>query len=229
MLSARQRQLGPRTGYTGSEVFLSLVDGNAAPFSTELRQLQVHCLCSNRDLPLLMPIGRSETDFTLEIGAPVSSVRGLVGPTSPRPSVAEGDVAWKLISHLSLNYLSITDSAEEDRVGADGLRELLRLYADAAEPGITRQIDGIRNISSRPIVRRLPGGGQAAVARGVEIELLVDESAFEGTGCFPLGAVLSHFFAKYVSINSFVETVLSTEQRGTVMRWSMMPGLRPLT
>jgi type VI secretion system protein ImpG len=228
LLSARQRQMGPRTGYTGSEVFLSLVDRNAAPFSTELRQLQVQCLCSNRDLPLLMPVGRSETDFTLEIGAPVSSVRCLVGPTAPRPSAAEGDVAWKLISHLSFNYLSITDSTEEDRDGADGLRELLRLYADSTEPGVTRQIEGIRNISSRPIVRRLPGGGQAAVARGIEIELLVDESAFEGTGCFPLGAVLSHFFAKHVSINSFVETVLSTQQRGAVMRWPMMSGLRPL-
>jgi type VI secretion system protein ImpG len=228
LLSTRQRQQGTRTSYVGSEVFLSLVDRKAAPFSLELRQLQVRCLCSNRDLPLLMPIGRSETDFTLEIGAPVSSVRCIAGPSRPHPSVAEGDIAWKLVSHLSLNYLSITDSTEEDREGADALRELLHLYADMGEPAIARQVDGVRSVTSRPVVRRLPGGGQAAVARGIEVGLLFDESAFEGVGCFPLAAVLSRFFAKYVSINSFTETTLSTQQRGAVMRWPMSPGRRPL-
>jgi type VI secretion system protein ImpG len=229
LLSSRERQQGTRTAYIGSEAFLSLVDRGAAPFSQRLRQLEVRCLCSNRDLSLLVPIGRDETDFTLEIGAPVSSVRCIAGPTPPHSSNAQGDVAWKLISHLSLNYLSIVDSTEVNREGADGLRELLRLYADTREPAIARQIEGVSRVSSRPVVRRLPGGGQAAVARGIEIELFVDESAFEGVGCFPLAAVLSQFFAKYVSINSFTETVLSTLQRGPVMRWPMQPGRRALT
>jgi type VI secretion system protein ImpG len=229
LLSARQRQKGPRTGYVGSEVFLSLVDRASLSHSTNMRQLQVRCLCSNRDLPLLLRTRGGETDFTLEIGAPVSSVRCITGPTRPHASAAEGDVAWKLISHLALNYLSITDNTEANREGASSLRDLLGLYADLGEPAVARQVEGVRSITSRPVVRRLPGGGQAAVARGTEINLLFDESAFEGIGCFPLGAVLSQFFAKYVSINSFTETVLSTQQRGAVMRWPMMPGRRPLT
>lgn len=229
MESTRQKRNGPRTGYVGTETMLSLVDDRAAPFPVEMRQLQTRCLCSNRDLPVLMPVGIDQTDFNMEIGAPVRSVRCLVSPTKPRPSAAEGDVAWKLISHLSLNYLSITDCRDEDRQGADALRQLLRLYGEPTSASISRQIDGVRSVESASVVRRLPGGGQASVARGIEIRLLLDETAFEGIGCFPLAAVLSAFFGKYVSINSFTELTLETPQRGTVARFPISIGRRRLS
>ena len=105
LLSTRQQRYGPRSNYVGSEVFVSLVDASEAPYSTDLRQLAVTTLCTNRDLPLHMPVGAGKTDFTLESGAPVDSIRCIVGPSKPKPSYAEGDTAWRLISHLSLNYL----------------------------------------------------------------------------------------------------------------------------
>ena len=52
-------------------------------------------------------------------------------------------------------------------------------------------------------------------------------SAFEGTGVFLLGTVLEQFFARYVSLNSFTETVLRTVDRGEVKRWPIRIGLRP--
>ncbi len=225
LASSRQKMKGARSGYLGSEVFLSLVDRNAAPYPDDLRQVSVQCLCTNRDLPLLMPLGKGETDFTLDIGAPVLATRCLIGPTRPRPSPVHGDVAWKLISHFTLNYLSITDSADGN--GAEALRELLSLYAELGEASVTKQIEGVKSVASTPIVRRLPGGGQSAIARGLEIAVTFDEAAFEGIGAFLLGAVLSHFFSKYVSINSFTETVVKTLDRGEVVRWPMMVGRRP--
>jgi type VI secretion system protein ImpG len=60
----------------------------------------------------------------------------------------------------------------------------------------------------------------------LRILLTLDESMFEGTGVFLLGSVLEQFFAKYVSINSFTETVLKTAERGEVMRWPARMGLR---
>ncbi|MBM2716061.1 type VI secretion system baseplate subunit TssF [Mesorhizobium caraganae] len=228
LLSEHQRLNGARTDYGGTETFISLVDRRAAPHSVNRRQLSVRCLCSNRHLPLLLPIGHKETDFTLEIGAPVIATRCLSLPTKPRHSFATGDVAWKLISHLSLNYLSITNSDNNGHGGAEALRELLRLYVDPGETFASRQIDGIREVQSRPVDRRLPGGGQAAVARGIEISVVLDEAAFEGVGIFPLASVLNQFFAKYVSINSFTEMVISTLQRGRVMRWPIMIGRRTI-
>ncbi len=108
------------------------------------------------------------------------------------------------------------------------MRALLRLYADPSDASAMQQVAGTRNIRSRPIVRRLPSGGLAAVARGLEIEIALDEAAFEGIGCFPFAAVLNHFFAQYVSINAFTESVLRTTQRGEIMRWPMKLGRRRL-
>jgi type VI secretion system protein ImpG len=227
LLSARQNLHGSRSSYAGSEIFVSLVDRNAAPVSPDLRQLAITCLCTNRDLPLLMPIGGDAPDFTLEIGAPVQAVRCLVGPTRPRSSSVHGNTAWQLISHLSLTYLSITDREGAEGEGADALREMLRLYADQSDPAVARQVEGIRSVTSVPVVRRLPGGGQSAIARGLEVTLTLDEAAFEGTGVHPLGAVLSHFFARHVGINSFTETVAWIDGRGEAMRWPMQAGRRP--
>jgi type VI secretion system protein ImpG len=181
-------------------------------------------LCTNRDLPLQMPVGTGKTDFTLESGAPVQAVRVRAGPTAPRPSSAHGDTAWRLIDHLSLNYLSIADT--EGGKGAAALRELLTLYGDLASANVRKQVEGIRQVSSRPIVRRLPGVRPVTYARGLEITVECDETAFEGTGAFLLGGVLERFFARYCTVNGFTETVLKSD-RGELMRWPATIGRRP--
>jgi type VI secretion system protein ImpG len=224
LLSGREKQRGRRSNYGGSEVYLSLVDAKAAPYRSDLRQLAVETLCTNRDLPMQMGVGRSDTDFTLESNAPVVSVRCLAGPTPPRPSRAEGEMSWRIVSHLSLNYLSIVDSGNGQ--GAKALTDLLRLYGDANDPRIRKQIEGLVSIASRPIVRRVARAGPVAFARGLEVTLTFEEAAFEGTGVFLLGAVMDVFFSKYVSINSFTETAIRTKERGEIVRWPARMGLR---
>lgn len=226
LLSTRQQRYGPRSNYVGSEAFVSLVDAAEAPYSTELRQLAVTTLCTNRDLPLHMPVGAGKTDFTLESGAPVDLIRCIVGPSKPKPSYAEGDTAWRLISHLSLNYLSLVDSDEQK--GAAALRELLRLYGYITEAHIEKQIEGILSVAAIPITRRMPITGPITFGRGLEVTVTMDEPSFEGTGCFLLGAILEDFFAKYVSINAFTETVIRTDKRGEIMRWPVRIGRRQM-
>ena len=225
-LGAKQRRQGPRTSYIGSEAFVSLVDGEEAPFSGELKQLGLNILCTNRDLPLQMPVGVGPTDFYLQSGAPVESVRCIIGPTAPRSSRVRRETAWHLISHLALNYLSLTDNDNEQ--GAAGLRQLLKLYGDVAEPHIRKQIEGVLSIATAPLIRPIHGRGPVFFCRGLEITTTFDESAFEGSGVFLLGAVLERFLARYVSINSFTETVVRTTERGEIMRWPVRIGRRHL-
>lgn len=224
MLSTRQKNRGPRSSYVGSEMFIALVDGKDAPYSTRLRQIGMQLLCTNRDLPLQMPVGKSKTDFEIDTGAPVRSIRCVAGPTKPRAPIATGETAWRLISHLQLNYTSLL--SEDDEKGASALREMLTLYSDEFDTGARRQIEGIKSVRSQPIVRRLPVAGPITYGRGLEITLMCDEGAFEGTGVFLLGSVMRHFFARYVSINSFTETVLSTLERNEVGRWPAQIGKR---
>jgi type VI secretion system protein ImpG len=212
--------------YTGSEVYISLVDSSAAPYSADVKQLGVEALCTNRDLPLHVPIGVGASDFTMEKTAPCTSIRCIGSPTTPKPSHVEGEFAWRIINHLSLNYLSLTDTS--NREGASTLRDILRLYSDTSDLQIRKQVDGLKSISSRPITRRITTSGSIAFARGLEVTVTLEEAAFEGTGVFLLGAVLEEFFARYVSINSFTETVVRTLERGDIMRWTIRNGRRPI-
>lgn len=225
LLSERARQQGTRTGYVGSEVFLSLVDQAEAPYRGDLRQLTVEALCTNRDLPLLMPLG-GRTDFTLTMSAPVESVRVLKGPSRPAPALADREITWRLISQLGLNYLTLTDLDAER--GAASLRKLLELYAALAEGETGRQVGGVQRVALRPVTRRVPGPGPLVFGRGVEIALTLDENAFAGAGGFLLGLVLERFFARHVGLNTFTETVVISLQRGEIARWMPRPGERPV-
>jgi type VI secretion system protein ImpG len=228
LLSTAQKTRGTRTNYIGSEVYVSLVDSSESPFESSLKQLGIKALVTNRDLPLKMAVGRGVSDFSLDTSAPLASIRAVAGPTKPRPSLAhrEGEVAWKLISQLSLSYLTVAGDAETG--DASALRELLSLYADKNDAAAQKQIDGVQKIRSEHVTRRLPFGGPIAFARGLRIEVTFEEAAFVGSGIFLLGAILDRFFARMVSINSFTETVVVSEERGEVMVWPVRIGQRQI-
>lgn len=226
VLSERQRKLGPRSSYVGAEVFLSLVDPREAPLPAGLRQLAVKALCTNRDLPLHLPVGVGRTDFILEVTAPVDSVRVLAGPSKPAQRGRDASHVWQLVNHLSLNHLSLSDTDPDQ--GAAALRTLLGLYAQSQDAAAQRQIEGVRHVRVAPRVRRLPeaeGGergksfhSRITYGRTLEVEVEVDERAFQGGSAYLLGCVLGRFFRRYASINTAVQTVLTSSSRGELMR-----------
>jgi type VI secretion system protein ImpG len=225
-MSSRARVQGPRSSYLGHDVLVSLVDADNLPLRVSMRQLALDLMCTNRDLPMSMPVGKQTTDFTVAVNAPIASVRCVVGPTTPRPCHSDGDYAWRFISHLALNYLSLTDN--DDLHGAAALRELLRLYVPNDSVQRSRQLDALLSVACTPIVRRIPGTGPICAGRGLEITVTLDSNSFGASGGVLLGAVLDRFFAKYISINGFTQTVLRTPDRGEIMRFPLQLGLRPV-
>ena len=225
-VSQRELRVGRRSDYAGSEVFLSLVDAEAAPFRSDLRQLSVTTLCTNRDLPIHLSVGAGATDFTMTMQAPVNAIRCVGRPTAPRAATVEGELAWRAISHLTLNYLSLIDT--DQKSGAEALRDILRIYADLTGLQGRKEIDGVKSMANRAIIRRIPTDGPISFGRGVELAVTLDENAFEGHGMFLFGGVLERFFAKYVATNSFTETVVRTVQRGEIMRWAPSIGTRQI-
>jgi type VI secretion system protein ImpG len=222
--SKRQNQ---KTRYIGTEVYLSLVDGNEAPFQSDLYQLGVDMLCTNRHLPLQLRFLEGKI-FDIQSNAPVTV--DCVSPfTPPSPSRAYKDIAWKLINHLSLNYLSLLNSDAQQ--GAATLRELLSLYATNQNLTL-EQIQGILEIHSEPIVRRMRVNPSDPIVfgRGLKITVTVDELKFKGHGVFLLGMVLDAFFAQYVSLNSFIETVLKIKNgsQERIKTWPLRLGQKQL-
>jgi type VI secretion system protein ImpG len=226
LMSESARRDGPRSGYVGSEVFVSLVDPQDAPFPEKLRQVAVQTRCTNRDLPLFMKSGGNLGEFSLEGVVPVSSVRAVAGPSRPSTALREGGVAWRLINLLSLNYLSLIDTEGGEAVVA--LRDLLSRLPQGSEPTVRRQIEALQQIDTRPVVRRHPLGGPIAFGRGIEVRLTVDELGYTGGSAFLFGAAMHHYLLRHVSMNSFVETVLVSLTRGELMRWKPLRGARPV-
>ena len=72
------------------------------------------------------------------------------------------------------------------------MRDLLGLYADPENAHLRKQIKGVRSVDAKQILRRVTAPGPIAFARGLEVGVLMDESSFEGTGVFLLGAFAAH-------------------------------------
>ena len=223
----RERRLATRrrSGYVGSETFLSLIDGAQAPYRSDLRQLGVRALVTNRDLPWLLR-EKGQLGFALP-KAPVRAVRALAGPSDPRPSYTYrlGSQSWRLVSHLTLNYLSLTDG--DPQRGPVALKELLALYCPDGSGQAQRRIAALERIAVRPVVRRLRTPRPITYGRGLEVTLTAAAEEFTGEGIFLFAAVLGEFFARYATVNSFVETTLRT-QTGEQMRWEHVQGRRPV-
>ena len=226
LLSQVQQRDGPRTAYIGSEVYLSVVDAEEAPFATELRQIGVRALCTNRDLSILMPVGQAKGDLTLAQTAPVKTIQVIKGPSRPLSALRESNLNWKLINQLSLNHLSLTDTDAEQ--GAAALRQILQLYAPGGDAGAQRQIDGLRSVKLQPVVRRLPMPGPITFGRGVAVVVEVDDLSFEGASAFMLGCVLERFVARHVSINGFTQLRLHSVARGDILVGRPRCGTRPI-
>lgn len=226
MLSARQQQFGTRAAYVGNECFISVVDSAQRQLEGRLRQIDAQVLCTNRDLPVQLAVGQGRTTFLIEGGVPVESVRCIAGPSAPRPSPAFGDTAWRLISHLSLNYLSLIEQGGPS--SAQMLRDMLALYRDPNDAAAARQVEGVVGVGYRPFVRRMPILGPITYGRGLEIVLTLDDAPFEGAGIVVLASVLERFFSRYVSLNSFTQTRLESAARGTIKTWPVRAGRRQI-
>lgn len=223
--SAQMRKYGSRTEYIGTEVFLSLVDQNEAPYPDSLRHLSVEAMVTNRDLPTLVP-RNGKNDLRAPDSVPVQGVGLIRPPSAPRPPFAEGELAWRLIRQLGFNYLSLTDL--EHRDGGQGLRDMLALFMPTDDMVQRRQVQSLIGTRVKPIIRRLPGNGPIVHGRGVRCELTIDESGFSGVSPFLFGVVLEHFLARLVSVNAFTETELTSMQRGPIHRWPVRSGRRSM-
>ena len=228
ILSARQKDQGPRSAYIGQEAFLSLVDARQAPYREDLRQLSITALVTNRDLPTFLPSGGSggADRWQLDAQGPVVAVRCLRGPTRPHQRQPRGDIGWSLVSHLSLNYLSF--AGEDPARAAAALRSILSLYGPTQDHSWDRQVEGVQAVATRQVVRRLPFTGPLTFGTGIEITTQVDDLAFQGASPFLLGCVLEQFFARHAALNTFTESVLRTASRGELMRWPVRAGAQAL-
>ena len=140
----------------------------------------------------------------------MSRVTCLTPPTPTVRTHLQDEGLWRLVSHLSLNHLSLTGAED----GADALREILALYDFADSPASRAMIDGLLSVTARRALGRYGG----AVCRGVEVGVQFDEDRYAGNGLYLFASVLDRFFTLYASVNTFTRTVATVARREGVYK-----------
>lgn len=217
------RRQSPRANDEGTDMYLSLVDLSFRPIHPKADAVTVKTYCTNRDLPSRLPFGNETGDFELEMSAPLKRIVALRKPTSTlRPAIGK-NIYWRLVSHLSLNYLSLVEE------GKTSLQQILNLYNITNSPYSERVIGGIASVNSKRKFARLVSDDGIAFARGFEVEIEFDEEQFVGGGVYLFAAVLERFLANYASLNSFTQLTARTTQRKEPLRqWPPRAGQKIL-
>jgi type VI secretion system protein ImpG len=222
------RRASTRENDRGTDVYLNLVDLDFQPHLPSATTLVVRTTCTNRDLVGYLQRAGDQLYLELEAPAPLAGLRCVRSPTLPlRPPLRRG-AHWRLLSHLSLNHLSITDPLE----GKAALQEILRLY-DFSDPESGQQlaevnrllIEGIMAVSSRRVVGRAGTMETSGFCRGVEITVELDEEKYLGTGVYLVASVLERFLGLYATLNSFTQLVARVKQgEGVLKKWPPRAG-----
>jgi type VI secretion system protein ImpG len=217
------RRPSPKRDDEGTDIYLSMVDLSMRPLDPGVDTLTVRTHCTNRDLPSRLPFGSETGDFTIEGASAIKKIVCLRRPTSPlRPPVGKG-VFWRLISHLSLNYLSLVEE------GRDALQEVLKLYNFTDSVHTAQQIDAIVGLTSSRQFSRVISENGISFARGIRAEMTFDEEKLVGGGVFLFAGVLEYFLGLYATLNSYSQLVVRTQQRKEVLReWLPRAGQRIL-
>jgi type VI secretion system protein ImpG len=188
---------------SGSDVFLSTVDlADDEPVS-ENAVFRVEVTALNRDLPLRLPAGEGHPRISLKDLITGVTVQAVTSPTrTVRPSTAAGE-PWRIASHLTLNHVSILD--------VEALKELLYLYQlichdDPREDLAHRMIQSLAKLTVAPSTERVVIGGRPAFVRGQHVTIQIDAVRLPPGRAYLLASVLTRFFSRYGSINSFVRT-----------------------
>ncbi len=208
-----------KKGDSGTEVYLSFTDASLTPADPGVETVTLHVTCTNRDLPARLSFGDSQGDFDLDTAGPFSKITSLIKPTPCRRPSLGGSLQWKLISHLSLNYLSLVGGGEE------ALKEILKLYDFDNSPSTGQQISGITRVSTDHVTKRIG----VSFIRGIRTSITFDEDKFVGAGLYLFASILEAFLSQYVSINSFVQLEARTVQKKEPLKkWPPRNGSRIL-
>jgi type VI secretion system protein ImpG len=196
--ASRRVSVGARD--RGTEVFISVLNRDANTGAPANHVLSIDTLCFNREL--LARLSGTGGQIRLDLVTPAAAVNrvAMITPFTPtrRPPLSSGRL-WRLLSHLSLNHLSISGGEQ----GANALRDMLRLYDWGDQEESRSIIEGIVSIESRRALARVPMGVSTAVAHGLDLDMQLAPERYPPGGAFLLSSVLDHFFGLYAAVNAF--------------------------
>ncbi|QIB51862.1 type VI secretion system baseplate subunit TssF [Pseudomonas sp. OIL-1] len=182
--------------------------------------LSIELTCTNQNLPRQLALG--DICLPSEETPEFLTFRNISAVTPCYAPPLHEDFLWKLISNMSLNYLSLAN-VEALKVILETY-DLPRHYDKHAAKVSQRLLGGLKHIGHSHVDRLHRG----LPVRGVRTELLMDPEGYLGEGdLFVFASILNEFFALYASLNSYHELVVKSTQ-GEVYQWTPRMGQQPL-
>ena len=200
----------------GLETYLSFGLRNLDQHET----LSIELTCTNQNLPHQLRLG--DICMPSEDTPEFLTFRNISAVTPSYAPPLHRDFLWKLISNMSLNYLSLAN-VEALKVILETY-DLPRHYDQHAKKVSERLLGGLKQIGHQHVDRLHRG----LPVRGVRTELEMDLEGYIGEGdLFLFASILNEFFALYASLNSYHELRVRSTQ-GEVYQWTPRMGQQPL-
>jgi type VI secretion system protein ImpG len=200
----KMNELGERQP---SAMHISVVDVNGRITNPQADVLTVKCTCTNFDLPSRVTFGAPGGDFEVPGFAAAKQITSLRRPTRSYDAPDGQGQLWRLVSHLSLNYLSLSED------GRGALQEILRLHNFTDFNYLENQIGALTRMAVSPHFAMVVSDYGLSPARGMAVEMELDEQQFTGASAYLFASVVDRFLAGYASINSFTQLTARTNLR----------------
>ena len=196
----------------GTDTYASFVNIDQETMIPPTETVVFHLTCTNRALAGKLRVGDVQTPTeSLPEFARFQNISKLT-PSIRTP--IGGDLYWRLISHLSLNYISISNI--QALRGILELYNIQALYDRQAARANERRMEGIHDIQSRTedlLFHGMP-------VRGTSTNIAMMEDHFAGEGdMFLFASILNEFFTLYASLNSFSHLTVKGIQQGEIYKW----------
>ena len=212
----RTRSIGDETGH---DHFLSLSYMSKNQVQREILSIQI--TCTNGRLPEQLRVG--DICMPTSNSPELATFRNIVAPT-PYVDISTGkNELWRLLSHVSLNLLTVNS--------AESLREFVRMYtfetqrSDYRAAANKKRVNAVEEFSTCPIDRIIKG----ILMRGIQITMTATDNQFAGQGdLYLFGSVLDAFLSMYASMNTFTQFEIRNSQTGELFQWAPRIGEKPL-
>jgi type VI secretion system VasI/ImpG family protein len=202
-----------RSSYQGAEAFVSF---SIQDKKTEAAyQFAADMICTNRDLPLLLP-----AEVSLSSHSPLLSGAAFIArPTRPDYSLFYRGAAsdFSKISHVVFNLSALL--WQNGKFPLEALRALLGSYQIRSGEETERMLEGIVSLESKRATFRFIERGAVFFEPGWNIAFTLDETAYAGMGYYIFGKIVAEVLQSFSPINTLLEIHFFTKQSGRIAVW----------
>lgn len=207
---------GENNNEVASALHLNFLDMKKDWYQAEESVMSVEALCSNRNLASKLPFSGVGILYSDESAVGSLDASYITAPTPAVRQFRDDDSHWNLVSHLSLNHLSLSNNPQSLAV----LKNILTLYDFRSSQSSKALIAAIHEMSTRVITAPIVVDGRSMLCQGTEITITFESIKIQGSSVFLFSQVLEVFFGLYCSLNSFTQLVVKESGKSSVLhKW----------